>query len=195
MQTVLLYLVFATQVKLAMNIAYILKYTFRSIYLWYFLLNLLYSCLLFSVSLKCSSFSFESYTSLLLLQKVSKIEVAPSKWTRPRVGRLPRLCRERRRPGIVGGGRWPSHELPSVVPRHSGTLVAHSQWRVQVPVPELGGTGRGRLCPGWTSQWTRPPLLHFSGFVVSGMNFRCFSKILYMPNLNLLTLLRCLRKK
>ena len=88
-----------------MNIAYILKYTFRYIYLRYFLLNLLYSCLLFSVSLKCSSFSFESYPSLLLLQKVSEIEVAPSKWTRPRVGRLPRLCRGRRRSGIVGGRR------------------------------------------------------------------------------------------
>ena len=88
------------------------------------------------------------------------------------------LAKTLSREETVGDRRRPSHELPSVVPRHSGTLVAHSQWRVQVPVPELGGTGRGRLRAGWTSKWTRPPLLHFSGFVVSGMNFRC--EILYI---------------
>ena len=39
----------------------------------------------------------------------------------------------------------------------------------------VSGTGRAAdLDPGWTTKWTRPPL-HFSGFVVLGMDFHSFS--------------------
>ena len=81
--------------------------------------------------------------------------------------------------------------MPSVVPRHSGG-TAHSRLPVQVPVLLELGADSGRLGsshsdPGWTTQWTRPPLLHFSGFVVLGMDFHSiFIIILYIPNINLL---------
>ena len=82
--------------------------------------------------------------------------------------------------------------MPSVVPRHSGG-TAHSRLPVQVPVLLELGADSGRLGsshsdPGWTTQWTRPPLLHFSGFVVLGMDFHnLLIIILYILNINLLT--------
>ena len=122
-----------------------------------------------------------------------------SKWTRPRVGRLPRLCRGSSAALGVRAttSRWHGvAELCRVLCRgtvgRAGTQSAGASAGAGV-----SGTGRAAdLDPGWTTKWTRPPL-HFSGFVVLGMDFcSFFFLILYMFNINLLTLIyKCMMRE